>query len=186
MRITGGALRSRRLLAPEGSGTRPTADRIREALFSIIADRGLLPGGHVADLFAGTGALGLEALSRGAEHATFVESQTAPLRVLRSNVRSLGVESQVQVLPMTVSRALSRGVGSRPLRIVFVDPPYAEYQGPAFGALVEQIATLPLEPKACFVFEHAARTVPSWPELLGEPWCRTYGDTALTFFLREP
>ena len=83
MRITGGIHRSRRLVAPGGSGTRPTADRVREALFSILSARSALSGAAVLDLYAGTGALGLEALSRGAREAVFVESERAALAALR-------------------------------------------------------------------------------------------------------
>src|SRR3954464_12918408 len=102
MRIIAGRLGGRTLVAPHGRGTRPTSDRVREALFSILGD---LSGAEVLDLYAGTGALGLEAISRGAARATFVERARPALVALRANIDKLGVSSQCEVLTTTVERA---------------------------------------------------------------------------------
>ncbi len=125
MRIVGGAWRGRRLVAPPGRLTRPTSDRTRQALFDMLlhapwADADALEGASVLDVFAGTGALGLEALSRGAASATFIEREPAALRALRMNVAACGAERQCLVLE---GDALDPPVGS-PHRLVFFDPPY--------------------------------------------------------------
>src|SRR5262249_58893941 len=103
MRVIAGALGGRRLVAPRGAATRPTSDRVREALFSALGDVG---GARVLDVFAGTGALGIEALSRGAEHATFVESARPALAALRANLAALGIEGLARVVPQPVARAV--------------------------------------------------------------------------------
>src|SRR4051794_32741588 len=103
MRITGGTFRSRSLAAPRGTETRPTSDRVREALFSMLVADGCFggdPGPRVLDLYAGSGALAFEALSRGARSAVLVDHSRAALAVLRENARSLGVEDSVTVVPL--------------------------------------------------------------------------------------
>ncbi len=125
MRIIAGAWRGRRLTAPAGQGTRPTADRVRQALFDMIlhapwGGRSAIEGVRVADVFAGTGALGLEALSRGAGFVTFVENDVASLRALRANVVACGAAERSRVLA-TDALALPRGEACG---LVFLDPPY--------------------------------------------------------------
>jgi 16S rRNA (guanine966-N2)-methyltransferase len=120
MRVIAGEFRSRKLAAPAGDKTRPTPDRLREALFSSIQAR--LPGIEFADLYAGSGAVGLEALSRGAAHVTFVEKDKDALAALNKNIASLGVERRCTVLAKSVEAAM--GMAWR--GIVFVDPPYAD------------------------------------------------------------
>jgi 16S rRNA (guanine966-N2)-methyltransferase len=128
MRIISGALRGRRLYAPPGLKTRPTADRVRETLFSMLASRlGSFEGLRVADLFAGSGALGLEAVSRGAAHATFVESDSTAAAVIRDNALTLGIAERVRVLG---GSALALP-GSEPFDLVLADPPYAAGSGTA-------------------------------------------------------
>jgi 16S rRNA (guanine966-N2)-methyltransferase len=127
MRIVAGAWRGRALVAPAGQGTRPTADRVRQALFDMVmhaawAGRAAIEGASVLDVFAGTGALGLEALSRGAARATFIESDPAALRALRTNVAACRAEDRVNVLAVD---ALATPVGSA-ADIVFLDPPYGQ------------------------------------------------------------
>ncbi|TMA33838.1 MAG: 16S rRNA (guanine(966)-N(2))-methyltransferase RsmD [Deltaproteobacteria bacterium] len=121
MRVTGGRLGGRRLVAPP-SGVRPTADRVREALFARLSD---LDGVCVLDLYAGTGALGIEALSRGAEHAVFVERSNASLSALRRNLRTLELDDLARVVRGDVRGALRRlaGEGMR-FDLVLADPPY--------------------------------------------------------------
>jgi 16S rRNA (guanine966-N2)-methyltransferase len=126
MRIIAGQWRGRPLQAPAGVATRPTADRARETLFSMLVSRiGSFEGLRVADLFAGSGALGLEALSRGAAHATFVESDAAALRAIRANVTALEATDRATVQP---GSALSLPRGD-PFDLVFADPPYAPGSG---------------------------------------------------------
>lgn len=122
LRIIAGQWRGRKLTTPAGDTTRPTADRTRETLFSMLVSRiGSFEGLAVADLFAGSGALGLEALSRGAASCVFVEQDAAAIRALRSNVASLQAQSQCDVRAGSV---LALGPAKAPLDLVMLDPPY--------------------------------------------------------------
>ncbi|MFA7594956.1 MAG: 16S rRNA (guanine(966)-N(2))-methyltransferase RsmD [Novosphingobium sp.] len=122
MRIIAGEWRGRKLDAPQGETTRPTADRTRETLFSMLTSRiGSFEGLLVADLFAGSGALGLEALSRGAAEAIFVENDAAALRVLRANIAALGAQARCDVRAVSV---LALGPAKRPPDLLLLDPPY--------------------------------------------------------------
>lgn len=133
MRIIAGAWRGRVIDAPPGTATRPTADRVRETLFSMLASRlGSFEDLRVADLFAGSGALGFEALSRGAASATFVERDSKAAAVIRSNAKKLGAEERVQLLGES-ALALPR---AEPFHLILVDPPYAEGSGSAAAAAV--------------------------------------------------
>lgn len=125
MRVVGGRLGGRRLHAPPGDATRPTSDRVRESLFSIL---GPLDGGRVLDLFAGTGALGIEALSRGADHATFVERSRPATEALRRNLEALGLGPEVA---RTATGGADRHLrdaarGGEAYDLVFLDPPYRD------------------------------------------------------------
>lgn len=127
MRIIAGSWRGRPLVAPKGDTTRPTADRTREALFSMLNSRlGSFEGLHVLDLFAGSGALGLEALSRGAEQVMFVEQDRAALDSLRANIDRLGGGPRAIVRPGSV---LAMGVPTRAFDVVMMDPPYGTGAG---------------------------------------------------------
>lgn len=133
MRIIAGRWRGRKLAAPPGEATRPTADRVREALFSMLTSRlGSFEGLRVLDGFAGSGALGLEALSRGAARAVFVESDAAAVKVLRANVAALGAEADVMAVDLTAI-----GAGT-PVDLVVLDPPYGK--GLAAAALARLVA----------------------------------------------
>jgi 16S rRNA (guanine966-N2)-methyltransferase len=124
VRIIAGQWRGRPLLAPPGSTTRPTSDRAREGLFSMLASRlGSFEGLRVADLFAGTGALGLEALSRGAAHCTFIERDRAALAAIERNIARLGAEAKSEIRSGAAERA--RAPSDR-YHLVFMDPPYGE------------------------------------------------------------
>ncbi len=128
MRIIAGAWRGRRLQAPPGTDTRPTADRVRETLFSMLGSRiGTFEGLRVADLFAGSGALGLEALSRGAAFACFVENDAAAAAAIEANAAELDALDRVQILGVSAV-ALPN---SQPFDLVFADPPYAAGSGTA-------------------------------------------------------
>lgn len=125
MRIIAGQWRGRTIVAPKGDSTRPTADRTREGLFSMLISRiGSFEGLAVADLFAGSGALGLEALSRGAASCLFVENDRAAVDVLRSNLAKLGATADVRALSV-----LSLGQATAPLDVVMMDPPYGSGAG---------------------------------------------------------
>ncbi|RYD86286.1 MAG: 16S rRNA (guanine(966)-N(2))-methyltransferase RsmD, partial [Sphingomonadales bacterium] len=118
MRIIAGKWRGRRLIAPQGDATRPTADRTREALFSMLTSRlGSFEGLKIADVCAGTGALGLEALSRGAAHCTFIERDRAAIDALRANIAKLGAEGEVRAIA-------AEGFRGGPFDLVLIDPPY--------------------------------------------------------------
>lgn len=128
MRIIAGDWRRRLLTAPPGETTRPTADRTRETLFAMLASRlGSFEGLHVADLFAGSGALGLEALSRGAARCLFVEHDTTALAALRANIASLGAQERCRVQAASVT---SLGPAPAPYDLVLLDPPYHTSLGP--------------------------------------------------------
>lgn len=126
MRIIAGAFRGRKLRAPPKSETRPTADRVRETLFSMLASRlGSFEGLRIADLYAGTGALGLEAISRGAAHACFVESDSRAAAAIRANAEMLGTADRVRLIAGS-ALALPR---TEPFDLIFADPPYAPGSG---------------------------------------------------------
>jgi 16S rRNA (guanine966-N2)-methyltransferase len=126
MRIIAGEWRGRMLRAPAGQGTRPTADRTRETLFSMLVSRlGNFEGLRVADLYAGSGALGLEALSRGAAHATFVENDPGAIAVIRANLQALNAESRADVRPLSATNLVTM----QPFDVVFADPPYGARGG---------------------------------------------------------
>ena len=135
MRIIAGEWRGRPIAAPPGLATRPTSDRVRETLFSMLTSRlGSFEGLRVADLFAGSGALGFEALSRGAAHATFVERDAKAVQAIRANAAALRAENRVQVLAGS-ALALPR---SAPFDIIFADPPYEPGSGSAVVAAVQK------------------------------------------------
>ena len=183
MRITGGTHRSRALRAPRGTATRPTSDRVREALFGALAAAGLVEGARVLDLYAGTGALAFEALSRGARSATLVESGREALAVLRANAASLGLEDLVHVVPATVAAAAARLPQEGPFDLVFADPPWALVEdGAAVRDLARLVAAGVLSEDATVVLEHSARTAPPDVPGLAAERTRRYGDTALTLY----
>ena len=127
MRIVAGQWRGRKLVAPEGDTTRPTADRTRETLFSMLVSRlGSFDDLTVADLFAGSGALGLEALSRGAAICVFVEQDAAALRAIRRNIANFHAQPQCDVRAASV---LALGPARAPIDLVFLDPPYGTSAG---------------------------------------------------------
>lgn len=124
MRVIAGAVRGRRLQAPPGDGTRPTPDRVREATFNALGSLGALVEATVLDLFAGSGAMGIEALSRGAAHATFVDSDRAAVRTIEGNLQVCGLADAATVVASPVARFLG-GTGARRWDLALVDPPYA-------------------------------------------------------------
>src|ERR1700760_2149257 len=122
MRVIAGTLRRRTLEAPAGLATRPTSDRLRETLFNVLAPR--MQGAAFLDLYAGSGAVGIEALSRGAASVVFVERAPAAIRVLRANLDRLGLKEGYRIVAGSVRGYLSKPQGGPPFDIVFLDPPY--------------------------------------------------------------
>lgn len=187
MRIVGGQWRGRRLIAPAGAATRPTADRVRQALFDMLlhapwGGRETIERVRVLDIFAGTGAFGLEALSRGAAHASFVEQDRAAVAVLGANIDACGAQDRATVLPID---ALDMQPGE-PAELVFLDPPYRRNLVPR--AIARLRATARLAPNALLIVE-TARDEPSPPiadglaELLAE---RTHGTARISLWRVSP
>lgn len=165
----------RRLVVP-ARGTRPTSERVREALFSAVQSAMDLDGAAVLDLYAGSGALGLEALSRGAEHAAFVESERAALSVLERNIAALSLPG-AEIRRGRV-RAVLAGPAPRRYDLVLADPPYDLGTDELNGVLI--LLTEWIGTGAVVVVERAARTEPpEWPEVLRPMKVRRYGDTEL-------
>jgi 16S rRNA (guanine966-N2)-methyltransferase len=183
LRITGGTYLSRRLRAPRGAATRPTSDRVREALFGILCAAGAVEGARVLDLYAGTGALALEALSRGATHATLVESSRNALSTLRANVAELGLEKNALVVASDVGRAAQRLASRGPFDLVLADPPWALVDsGLVARMLTDFVAAGALSGNALVVVEHAARSASPSIDGLVLDETRRYGNTALAIY----
>ena len=134
MRVIAGEFAGRKLVAPEGTTTRPTTDKVRQALFNSLTSMGVLAGAVVADLYAGSGALGIEAISRGAERGVFVERDRAALAALRENIAALGIDDRCKV---TSSDVMAWVPAMRNVDIAFIDPPYAFDAWPALLAVVD-------------------------------------------------
>lgn len=131
MRVIAGVSRGRTLRAPAGGGTRPTGDRVREAVFDILQAQVELPGAQVADLFAGSGAMGIEALSRGAASAVFVDADRRAVAAVRANLEATGLAGSATVVRRDVLAWLAEGGGGRRFDLCFCDPPYAFDAWPA-------------------------------------------------------
>jgi 16S rRNA (guanine966-N2)-methyltransferase len=198
MRVIAGELGGRRLKAPAGRVTRPTSDRVREAVFGMLGDVG---GASVLDLFAGTGALGIEALSRGAQSAVFVERDAGVLKVLQGNLAALGISPEtVEVRRADALEALrSAKLGQETYDLVFIDPPYGrarpapsasgppigERWGPQLSAILPALLSL-----GARVVVESDRRAPLELQLphtgAGEPErSRRYGDTSITIHLHQ-
>jgi 16S rRNA (guanine966-N2)-methyltransferase len=180
MRIVGGALRGRPLAAPRNRAIRPTADRVREAIFNVLThgfeDR--LAGARVLDLFAGTGALGIEALSRGASFCVFVEEAPEARGLIRTNVEAMGLSGRTRLLRRDATRLGPAGT-IPPAGLVFADPPYGRRLGEAALLSARQGGWL-LPGALCVVEEEAGAEFIPGPgfNLLDE---RRYGDTSVRF-----
>ena len=176
MRVVGGYLGGRRLLTVAGKDTRPTSDRVREALFAMLGER--VEGARVLDLFAGTGALGIEAVSRGAASAVLVEQAASAVAVIRANLDALDLHDRVRVR-RTRAETYVRTQRDGPFDLVLLDPPYATPVGLVAG-LLGRLARTALAPGAVVVVEAAARAeAPPWPPGLVPDPPRRYSDTAL-------
>jgi 16S rRNA (guanine966-N2)-methyltransferase len=178
MRVTGGSARGTPLLAPKGAGTRPTTDRVREAIFSILASMDVEMS-RVLDLYAGTGALAIEALSRGAGSAHLVERAPAACTAIRRNLERTKLSDRAHLLCMDVRRALEQLTG--PYSLVFLDPPYADPRTETVLATLG--ASSVIAEGSTIVLEHAHARTPSPTigplELVSD---RRYGDTGVAFY----
>ncbi len=179
-RIVAGAARGRRISVP-ARGTRPTSDRAREALFNSLAALLDLDGARVLDLYAGSGGVGLEALSRGAALAVLVDSDRAAVEVLRANATALGLPG-ARVVKAPVAAHLSAGHPDAPFDLVFADPPYALGDDALGGVLAALTAPGWLAPGAVLVVERSARgTPPPWPPSVDALQQRRYGESVLWY-----
>ena len=183
MRIISGQLRGRKLKSVPGRSTRPTADRIRESLFNILGPKP--QGAHVLDLYAGTGALGIEALSRGAELAVFVESAARALSVLNDNLQRLNLEQRSRVLRWDITKNLNcLQPYPQAFDLIFMDPPYSRHLIPPTLDHLRKSGALNVE--ALIIIEHASaerfETAPAGLMRIDE---RRYGTTQLTFLRIE-
>ena len=181
-RVIAGEAGGRRLAVPGGRDTRPTSDRAREGLFATITSiTGSLAGARVLDLYAGSGAVGLEALSRGAGHVLLVESGGRAVRVIRANIEAVGLPG-AEVITDRVERVLTRGpVGGR-YDIVFVDPPYALADDEVARMLTALADRGWLVPGALVVVERATRSGPvSWPAGFEPDRARRYGEATFWY-----
>ncbi len=185
MRIVGGTFKGRRLKTVKGSKTRPTSEKVREALFDILG--GSVRGSQVLDLFAGTGAIGLEALSRGAAGAVFVESYRPAASAVRANIEMLGLRERTEVMALSYRAALARLNGrDRKFDIIVADPPYRFLEGKENRNILSAAGKFDsLLPQGIFVLEHATNLEPVIPS---SDWRRIrrkeYGQTCLSFFIR--
>ena len=173
-------------MVPDGRQTRPTSDRAREGLFATVASIvGPLAGARVLDLYAGSGAVGLEALSRGAEHVLLVESGARAARVIHKNIEAIGLPG-AQVATDRVERVLNRGPGEARYDVVFADPPYA-----LADAEVARVLTLLSEqgwlaPAALVIVERATRSGPlNWPDGFMPDRSRRYGEATFWYARRS-
>lgn len=174
MRVIAGALKGRRLKAPDWDGPRPTSDKLRETLFNILAPR--ISGARVLDGFAGTGAVGIEALSRGARHVAFVERDPRAIALIRANLDACGIVGGYSIIRGSVTRASSLLAGEL-FDIIVLDPPYDSEEVPAILAAVEPLA------RGLVVLEHATRgQVPREAGRLARRRHVVSGDSALTFY----
>ena len=180
-RVIAGAAGGRRLRVPPGQGTRPTSDRAREGLFaSLLSELGGLKGLRVLDLYAGSGAVGLEALSRGAAHALLVESDTRAAAVARANIDAVGLPGAA-VAGTSVARLLSRPPDGGQYDLAFADPPYA-LSGAAVTGVLSQLGAGWLTGGALVVVERATRSGPvDWPPGYAPAKSRRYGESSFWY-----
>ncbi len=176
MRVTGGSGKGRRLKVPAGQRVRPTSDKVKQALFNILGDK--IGGALFLDLFAGTGGIGIEALSRGAEKVTFVDDSRDSLQAVRRNVEQTGFTEQSNVVASHAEKFLQKS--SEQFDIIFLDPPYTYEQESLLCAVAESAV---LKPDAVVVSEHFKKQPsPIKAEKLSLYREAVYGDTVLAFY----
>ncbi|MDX1438703.1 MAG: 16S rRNA (guanine(966)-N(2))-methyltransferase RsmD [Rubricoccaceae bacterium] len=180
MRIVGGEFRSRRLHVPKGGDVRPTTDRVRESVFNVVDARFDMDGASVLDLFAGTGALGLEALSRGGAHCTFVEQSRTVADVLRRNIAMLDVAERTRVVVTDVFKWLTSSNGAV-FDLIFADPPYDAADAGRLPEIVEPC----LAQGGLFVLEHDASRSHDFADRSSLVLSRAYGRTVVSIFCKS-
>jgi len=194
VRVIAGTLGGRKLQVPRGRATRPTSDRVREALFSVL---GLIDGWRVLDLYAGSGALAVEALSRGAARAVLIERAKPALRAIAGNLQALGLQDRATVLGGPAARLLAVAVNHGPFDLILVDPPYQEVGSGRIAALLDRFlaehrrrwgqrdgprpAGRP-SPALRIALEHSARDAPPQLGAAHLEATRLYGDTAVSLY----
>jgi 16S rRNA (guanine966-N2)-methyltransferase len=199
MRVIAGTYRSRPLIAPRGMATRPTSDRLRESLFNILAPQ--IEGARVADLYAGTGAVGIEALSRGAAHVTFIESAAGAITALRANLSALGIRDHFHIDRRSVPVALrslaarnaadsTKGRRDQHFTLIYLDPPWEDAAAytQSLNLLAGSAAAL-LAPEAIVIAEHARRSSVALADAYGALHryrLHEQGDAALSFYRANP
>ena len=188
-RIIAGAHGGRKLVAPPGTQTRPTSDRVREAFFSSLQTMTDLAGARFADLYAGSGAVGLEALSRGATHALLVESDTKAAAVIRDNIGTLRLGTAARLVTGKVASVLAQPPGE-PYDVVFADPPYAVTDADVAEVQQALVSGGWLTPDAVIVFERSTRTEVrgvslSWVDGITADRSRRYGESTLWYGRRS-
>jgi 16S rRNA (guanine966-N2)-methyltransferase len=189
-RIIAGVHGGRRLVAPPGAQTRPTSDRVREAFFSALDTMIDLSGARFADLYAGSGAVGLEALSRGAVHTLLVESDAKAAAAIRDNVVTLKLGSAARLVTGRVAHVLAQPPDGGPYDVVFADPPYAVTDDEVTEVQQALVDGGWLTPDAVVVFERSTRTVVrgtslSWVDGITADRSRRYGETTLWYGRRS-
>lgn len=187
MRIIAGTHRGRLLLSPANEATRPITDRVKQSLFDVLAPR--IEGARVLDIFAGTGSMGLESLSRGASHATFFEAERSAVRLLRQNIETLGFIDQGMVIPLDLFKWFREGNHSQAKRadLVFLDPPYRflTERPDDLRTLAGRLATNHLAPDAVVLFRHDAADALDLPALERRHE-RSYGSMTIEFLAPRP
>jgi 16S rRNA (guanine(966)-N(2))-methyltransferase RsmD len=176
--VIAGEFGGRSLKTPRGQNTRPTSARVREALFAVLGD---IRGARVLDLYAGSGALGIEALSRGAARLVSVESERNAVACIRANLNALGLDTRALVLAQPVRRTLALLLQQAPFDLVLSDPPWSEL-GSACEDLARLVSAQLLAPEARLVLEHSARDAPPEVDGLVAFDHRRWGDTAAVLF----
>jgi 16S rRNA (guanine966-N2)-methyltransferase len=187
MRIIAGEFRGRGLRAPKGRGTRPTTDRVRESLFSaIVSHTGAeLTDALVLDPFAGSGALGLEALSRGATRAVFAEKDRAAAEALEHNIDALGVRDRVRVYRADAFPLAARGIFTGPFSLILLDPPYKLVPSGITGFLGELADQGQIADGALVTWEHGSDATAEWPDGFETLHQKSYGSTRIDFAVYE-
>lgn len=180
MRIIAGTARGRKIEAPEGLHTRPTLDRVRENLFNILQNR--TRDSQVLDLFAGSGALSLEALSRGAAHAVLVDSDRNAVRIQRKNLEQLGMSDRAEVFPCDWRKAAAElEAQKRKFDLIFLDPPYRMTDMREVFAALERLTA----PDGLVILEHEAKTESVTGDLFEKTDERKWGYCGISFFRRK-
>jgi 16S rRNA (guanine966-N2)-methyltransferase len=182
LRVISGSARGRKLVTPPGDRVRPTKDMVREAMFSALDARDALVDARVLDLFAGSGALGIEALSRGAAHVEFVECDRRALEAIATNLRTLRLDERAHVSSVDATRMLRSGAShGGPFDLVFIDPPYETTDAAVTALLVDLDAPTWLAPDAIVTIERPVRHPIVVPPGWHTGWERAFGDTLLSF-----